>query len=176
MKITKIDHTNNNYSVKQNQYRKQNPTFGKLIFTNRFFDAPIPIKYQRAILKNKELLKLVKMFHEIGKDIEVSYDNPCKKNNFNDCLFFGVRTIGGFTDIVFLFQECDIQERINNLEDGFAEKTFNKFQKEQSDYEKSRQEKQELINSVNSFNESLEPPKQSFWKKIGSMIKNLHKQ
>ncbi|MBP3925212.1 hypothetical protein J6E39_08235 [bacterium] len=169
MKIQNISYSTNNYSGKTNQSQK-NPTFGKLIV-----DEDIPFDILQAVVKNEELKKLVKMFHGINKDIEVSYHIPWDSGNTIDSLHF---IPDDMLDSVVLFSETKelnskpIIQQIENLKNGFAEKVFNKYLIKNSERENDVIKKQNILKCVDEFNNSLEnqkeniKPKQSFWKKL----------
>lgn len=169
MKIQIISYSTNNYSGKTNQSQK-NPTFGKLIV-----DEDIPLDILQAVVKNEELKKLVKMFHGINRDIKVSYHIPTDSFNTIESLYF--RT-DNMLDSVVLFRETmeynskPIRQQLENLKNGFAKKVFNKYLMENSERENDVMKKQNILKSVNEFNNSLENqkedinPKQSLWEKL----------
>ena len=169
MKIQNVSYSTNNYSGKTNQSQK-NPTFGKLIV-----DKDIPFDILQAVVKNEELKKLVKMFHGINRDIEVSYHIPTISSNTIESLYFRpdnrLDSVVSFSETME-YDSKPIRQQLENLKNGFAEKVFNKYLKQTSKRENDVMKKQNILESVNEFNNSLEnqkediKPKQSFWEKL----------
>lgn len=121
------------------------------------------------------------MFHKIGKDIKLSY-NFNKIENLHlfafdkDCRYDGI--IASFCRNTF--EEPDISERINKLLKGSAEETFNNYLIKKPNEANEDSLKQEVLNSFDSFNKSLEQnqvfskevqTKQSFLQRLFGKIK-----
>ncbi len=138
----------NNYSLSSNR-TQQNPNFGKLIVHDSF--SP---RSARVLVKNEEVQKLAKMFHDAGKNLEVKY-----RKEYVDPIVFYASPRG-------LFQTSEEPKLITyvgfteDLKEGFAEKVFNSY-KQLLKYDET--------NKIYSFNKSLEKSeakKQSFWKRL----------
>jgi len=157
MRIQNVNYSTNNYSVKSSK-KQQNPSFGKLII-DKGEGEYIPKEILRAVAKNEELKKLVRIFHEIGKNLKLDYDIPKR------CLFFFVQDKKDYFSegIVTSFRESSIFEnnytiagKINKLREGFAESAFNKYQREKAELAKMTDLEQEALNIIDAFNKSLD--------------------
>ncbi len=157
MRIQNINYSTNNYSVKLSK-KQQNPSFGKLIIDK---GECIPTEILQAVAKNEELQKLVRIFHEKGIDLTLLYDGMgdiehdllsglllCERNKFG----FTKGTVVSFHEYI---ARRSILAQINELKNGFAERVYNKYLKEQAKLVNDTHLRQGVQNSIDSFNKSL---------------------
>lgn len=147
----------NNYSLRANS-PQQNPNFGKLIFMDN-----VSTRTARELIENKEVQKLAKILHDIGKDLEVDYFL-----RFDDPITFFANSRKSFTRLKDLVCLGSVKTS-KDCEEGFAEKAFKLYKRSLKDEEAKELEELETAKMINDFNESLDGPKskkQSFWKRL----------